>query len=53
MRAPACVGTALFGKDRVVREGAAERPDNRLFRFPVGLGNEIDRIGLADDLGPA
>jgi hypothetical protein len=41
------VGTALFGEDRVVQEGAAERPDDRLFGFLVGLGNEIDRVGLA------
>ena len=43
------VRTALFGQDCVVREGAAERPDNRLFRFPVGPGYKIERVGLADD----
>ena len=31
----------------MVREGAAERADNRLFGFLVGLGNQIDRVGLA------
>ena len=49
MLATLCVRTALFGEDCVVREGAVERPDNRLFGFPVGLGNEIDGVGLAGD----
>jgi hypothetical protein len=35
---------ALFGEDRMVRESAVERPDNRLFGFPVGFGNEIERV---------
>jgi hypothetical protein len=50
MRAPACVGTALFGEDRVVQEGAVERSDDRLSRFPIGLGNQVDRVGLPGDL---
>ena len=47
------VQTALFGEDRMVREGAVERPDNRLLGFLVGLRNEIDRVGLAGDLDSA
>jgi hypothetical protein len=38
MRALPPVRPALLAGDRVVREGAVERPDNR---FPVGLGNEM------------
>jgi hypothetical protein len=53
MRALPRVRTALFGEDRMVREGAIERPDNRLLGFPVGLGNEIERVGLAGDPDPA
>ena len=53
MLTPPRVRTALFGEDRVVRESAAERPDGRLFRFPIGLGKEIDRVGLAGDLDAA
>jgi hypothetical protein len=34
-------------------EVTVECPDNRLFGVLVGLGNEIDRIGLAGDLDPA
>ena len=45
MRAPPHVRTALLREDRVVRKGAVERPDNRLFGFPVGIGNDIDRVG--------
>ena len=30
----------------MVREGAAERPDERLLGFPVGLGNKIDGLVL-------
>ena len=37
----------------MVREGAAERPDNCLFGFLVGLGDQIDRVGLAGDLDTA
>ena len=37
MLAPLRVRTALFGEDRMVREGAVERPDNRLLGFLVGL----------------
>jgi hypothetical protein len=40
------VRPALFGEDRVVREGAAERPDNRLRGFSVGLRNKIDGLVL-------
>jgi hypothetical protein len=47
------IRTALFGEEGVVREGAVERPDNVLFGFLVGLGNQIDRIGLAGDLDTA
>jgi hypothetical protein len=47
------VGTALFGEHRMVGKGAAERPDNRVCRFPVGLGYQIDRVGLAGDLDAA
>jgi hypothetical protein len=46
MRAPPRDRTALLREDRVVRKGAVEPPDNRLFGFPVGLGNDIDRVGL-------
>jgi hypothetical protein len=46
-------GPALFGEDRMVREGAVERSDDGLFRFPVGLGNQIQWIGPALDLNPA
>ena len=53
MRVLPRVRTALLREDRVVREGAAERPDNRLFGFLVGLGNQIDRVGLAGDLDTA
>jgi hypothetical protein len=53
MLAPPHVGTALLGEDRMVGKGAAERPDNRLFGFLVGIGDEIDRIGLAGDVDPA
>ena len=53
MRAPPRVRPALFGEDRTVRKGAVERPDGRLFGLLVGLGNEIDRIGLAGDLDTA
>ena len=49
MLATLCSRTALFGEDRVVRKGLVEFPDNRLFQFPVGLGNEIDGVGLAGD----
>ena len=49
MLATLCARTALLGEDRVVREGLVEHPDNCLFRFPVGLGNEIDGVGLAGD----
>ena len=37
----------------MIRESAVQRPDYRLFRFPVGISNEIDRVGLAGDPGPA
>ena len=37
----------------MVGESAVERPENRLFGLPVGLGSEIARVGLAFDLDPA
>ena len=37
----------------MVRESAVERSENRRFGFLVGLGYEIDRVGLVVDLGPA
>jgi hypothetical protein len=46
-------GPVLLGEDRVIRKRALERPDGRLFRFPVGLGNQIQWVGLALDLNPA
>src|ERR1700736_3931763 len=53
MLAPPRVRPALIGEDRMVREGAIERSDNRFFGLPVGLSTEIDRVGLAGDLDPA
>jgi len=47
------VRTALFGEDRVVREGAAERLDDGVFGFPVSLGHEVDRVGFVTDLDVA
>jgi hypothetical protein len=54
-RSSLCCGfrTAFFGEDRVVEESVVARPDNRLFRFLVGLDNEIDSVGLAGDLDAA
>ena len=46
MLAPPRVRPALFGEDRMVREGAIERPDDRFFGLPVGLSTEIDRVVL-------
>jgi hypothetical protein len=46
-------GPALFGEDRVIRKRAFERSDDDFFRFPVGLGDQIQWVGPALDLDPA
>ena len=53
MLARSRVRPALLREDRMIREGAVERPNYRLFRFPGGLGDKIYRVGLAGDFGPA
>ena len=49
MLARACVRAALFGQDRVAGKGAAEGADDDALRLVVGLGHQIDRVGLAGD----
>ncbi len=43
------VRAALFGQDRVGREGALQYFDCGDFGFAIGLGDEIDRTGLPRD----
>ena len=47
------VRAALLGEDRMLRERAAERSDDGAFRFVVGLGHQIDRVGFARHLNAA
>jgi hypothetical protein len=45
---------APLSSARIAWSGKAPlSPDNRLLGFLVGLGNEIDRVGLAGDLDAA
>jgi hypothetical protein len=52
MLSPPRVRSALFGEDSVVRKGAAERPDDSVFGFVVGLGDQVERVDLTLDLAP-